>query len=105
MTGGRLYTPITSLPRHIAVIPDGNRRWAKHRGLPLSEGYREGAKRFLEIAEEIFNIGIPYYTFGAASEKNLTGRDKYEIDSIIDSLRDTLLQEIKYPRLIKNGVK
>lgn len=94
-----------NLPRHIAIIPDGNRRWAKHKRVSLLEGYREGARRFFEVAEEIFRIGIPYYTFGAASEKNLTGRDQYEIDSIISVLKDNLLQEIKYSRLAKNGVK
>lgn len=105
MTGEKLHTPITNLPRHIAIIPDGNRRWAKSKGLPLSEGYREGARRFIELAEEIFSVGIPYYTFGAASEKNLTGRNQYEVNSIISALKENLLQEIKYPRFVKNGVK
>lgn len=105
MTGEKSRTPTTSLPQHIAIIPDGNRRWAKRKRLPLSEGYREGAKRFFEIAEEIFDVGIPHYTFGAASEKNLTGRNQDEINSIISALKDNLLREIKSSSLAKRGVK
>lgn len=98
-------TPYNNLPQHIAIIPDGNRRWAKRKRVSLLEGYRKGAKRFFEVAEEVFKIGIPYYTFGAVSEKNLTDRDQYEINSIISALKDGLLQEINHSRLIKNGVK
>lgn len=105
MIGEKLHTPIANLPRHIAIIPDGNRRWAEHRGLSLLEGYQEGARRFFEIAEEVFNMGIPYYTFGAASKKNLTSRNQYEVDSIVSVLKNSLLQKIKYPHFTKNDVK
>ena len=43
-----------SLPQHVAIIPDGNRRWAKKRGLPGWEGHLEAAKRIEEIAKEEF---------------------------------------------------
>ena len=62
------------IPKHIAVIPDGNRRWAKKQGLPGHEGHVEGMKRFGDIAREALRLGVDYFTFWAASESNLKKR-------------------------------
>ena len=55
----------TVLPRHVAVIMDGNGRWAKKRGLSRSEGHIEGAKTFRKIGEYAGDLGIKHITFYA----------------------------------------
>ncbi|MDP3953270.1 MAG: polyprenyl diphosphate synthase [bacterium] len=68
-----------SLPLHVAVIIDGNRRWAKARGKLPWEGHAEGAKRVEEISKEAVDLGIKYTTFWGGSYNNLTKRTRKEI--------------------------
>ncbi|MBQ7687738.1 MAG: di-trans,poly-cis-decaprenylcistransferase [Clostridia bacterium] len=79
------------LPRHVAVIMDGNGRWAKQRGLPRSEGHKEGAKTFRRIGEYAGNIGIRHITFYAFSTENWS-RPEAEIKAIM-RLFGSYLQE------------
>ncbi|MBI4118808.1 MAG: di-trans,poly-cis-decaprenylcistransferase [Parcubacteria group bacterium] len=68
-----------NLPNHIAVIPDGNRRWAKARGLEPWLGHEHGAYAFKEIVKESFAQGIKYFTFWASSEDNIKKRNPLEV--------------------------
>ncbi len=77
------------LPKHIAIIMDGNGRWAKKRSLPRSAGHVTGAKTFKEIARYCNKIGLEYLTVYAFSTENWK-RPKDEIDSIMNLLRDYL---------------
>ncbi len=77
------------LPRHIAIIMDGNGRWAKKRHLPRSAGHVAGAKTFKEIARYCNRIGLEYLTVYAFSTENWK-RPKEEVDNIMDLLRDYL---------------
>ena len=63
------------LPRHVGIIPDGNRRWAKRRGLPPWKGHEEGVKRFEEIMDAAFDMGIEFLTFYGFSLKNFQRSD------------------------------
>lgn len=63
------------MPRHVAVIMDGNRRWAKQAGLLTSQGHEAGAKRLIEFAELCFKMGIDTVSAFAFSTENW-GRDK-----------------------------
>lgn len=78
-----------ALPRHIGIIMDGNGRWAKQRGLPRSQGHRQGAKVFREITAHCRKIGIEYLTVYAFSTENWK-RPQEEVDAIMDLLRDYL---------------
>lgn len=80
----------SSVPQHIAIIPDGNRRWAKGKGLEPWKGHEEGVKRFEEVSEAAFRSGASYFTFWAASESNLKSRPKLEISALV-YLMDTYL--------------
>lgn len=71
-----------NIPRHIAVIPDGNRRWAKQRGLPAWEGHRRGAKTFNKLLKWCKELGVRELTFWCASTENLE-RDKKEVDFLL----------------------
>ena len=77
------------LPRHIAIIMDGNGRWAKKRKLPRSAGHVAGAKAFKEIARYCNKIGIEYLTVYAFSTENWK-RPKDEVENIMNLLRDYL---------------
>jgi undecaprenyl diphosphate synthase len=71
----------TKQPLHIAIIPDGNRRWAKEKGLPTFEGHRRGAENTIKLSRHIRKIGIPTLTFWAFSTENWT-RTKDEVQAI-----------------------
>ncbi len=77
------------LPRHIAVIMDGNGRWAKKRGLPRSAGHAAGSRTFKTIARYANKIGIEYMTFYAFSTENWK-RPKEEVDALMNILREYL---------------
>lgn len=78
-----------SLPQHIAIIMDGNGRWAKKRGLPRSAGHAAGAKTFKQIARYCNRIGIKYLTVYAFSTENWK-RPETEVKGIMDLFRSYL---------------
>lgn len=94
----RKYT----LPRHIAVIMDGNGRWAKKRGATRVFGHRSAIKSVREITEESARLGIEYLTLYAFSTENW-GRPKAEVDALMELLVSSLKKELK--TLLKNNVK
>ncbi len=87
------------LPRHIAVIMDGNGRWAKHRNLPREEGHKAGAKSVQEVVETCARLGIEYLTLYAFSKENWK-RPKAEVSMLWKLLESYLKEEHKV--LIKN---
>ena len=83
-TAGERETP--GLPRHIAIILDGNGRWAKRRGLPRTAGHAVGAENFRKIATYCKNIGVDYLTVYAFSTENWK-RPEDEVKTIKRLLR------------------
>ena len=79
------------IPRHIAIIMDGNGRWARRRGLPRKAGHRFGAERFRQIATYCKDIGVEYLTVYAFSTENWQ-RPTDEVETIMELL-DQYLQE------------
>ena len=82
---------MSRLPRHIAIIMDGNGRWAKKRGLPRTAGHKVGAEVFRDIATYCQELGIEYLTIYAFSTENWK-RPKDEVD-VLMSLLEQYLQE------------
>ncbi len=78
-----------NIPQHIAVIMDGNGRWAKQRGLSRSFGHREGAKVVKKVIEEAYDLGVRYLTFFAFSSENWN-RPKEEVDELMKLYLDYL---------------
>lgn len=64
------YMTTSTLPRHIAIIADGNRRWAKNRGLPTFEGHRQGFENIKKLSKKAKNLGIQIITFWVFSTEN-----------------------------------
>ena len=83
----------TRLPRHIAIIMDGNGRWAKRRGLPRTAGHAAGAENFRTIATYCKEIGIEYLTVYAFSTENWK-RPAEEVSAIMGLLKKYLLEAI-----------
>lgn len=77
------------LPVHIAIIPDGNGRWAKKRGLPRNVGHREGANVFKKVAKYCNKLGIKYLTLYAFSTENWS-RPKPEVEGLMALLLEML---------------
>ena len=90
------------LPRHIAIIMDGNGRWAKARGLPRIAGHRRGAEAVRRTLTAATEIGIPYLTLFGFSSENWK-RPLAEVDDLMGLLRHYLRGEIA--ELHKNGVR
>ncbi len=82
-------TQNTVLPKHIAIIMDGNGRWAKRRSLPRSAGHAAGSKKFKDIARYCNKIGLKYLTVYAFSTENWK-RPKEEVDNIMKLFKEYL---------------
>ncbi len=89
---------MNNLPRHVALIPDGNRRWAKAKGLPTFEGHRRGFERVKELAEKVTDLGIPIFTVWAFSTENWK-RTKEEVNYLMGIyeqwINDNLVKALK----------
>ena len=81
------------LPRHVAIILDGNGRWAKRRGLPRTAGHRAGAENFRKIATYCRDIGLEYLTVYAFSTENWK-RPAEEVSAIMGLLKKYLIEAI-----------
>ena len=90
------------LPRHIAIIMDGNGRWAKQQGKPRVFGHKEGVKSVRETTEAAAEIGIEYLTLYAFSAENWN-RPKYEVNALMTLLVETLKKEVE--TLNKNNIR
>ena len=85
---------LAQLPQHIAIIMDGNGRWARRRHLPRSGGHAAGAETFRNIATYAKEIGLHYLTVYAFSTENWK-RPKDEVDAIMRLLRDYLDEALR----------
>ena len=90
------------LPRHIAIIMDGNGRWAKQHGKPRVYGHRNGVKAVRESTEAAAELGVEYLTLYAFSTENWN-RPKMEVNALMRLLVNTLHQEVS--TLNKNNIK
>lgn len=91
-----------SMPSHVAIIMDGNGRWAQKRGLPRVAGHRAGVKTVDKIMEDAVSIGIKVLTLYTFSSENWK-RPKYEVSALMELLYKNLLS--KKSKLIDNDVK
>ena len=90
------------LPRHVAIIMDGNGRWAKERRLPRIEGHRAGGKTVRMVVEECRRLGISYLTLFAFSSENWK-RPAAEVQALMKLFEQYLRSEQKL--LLQNGVR
>lgn len=77
------------MPRHIAIIMDGNRRWAKQKMLPVKLGHRQGAETLKKVVRHANKIGLEYITVYAFSTENWK-RSKEEVEALMSLLQNYL---------------
>ena len=92
----------SKLPNHIAIIMDGNGRWAKKKGLPRNLGHKNGAKSVKQVVEACAEINVKYLTLYTFSTENWN-RPKLEVELLMKLLITSLKKELK--TLIKNNIK
>jgi undecaprenyl diphosphate synthase len=93
---------VEKLPRHLAIIPDGNGRWAEERGLPREEGHRRGTEAVRGLVRCCHELGIPLLTLYAFSQENW-GRPRSEVESLMGLLEHYLRSEVD--ELMQHGVR
>ena len=91
-----------NVPQHIAIILDGNGRWAKSKGMPRNYGHAQGAKNVEKICEEAWRMGIKYLTVYAFSTENWS-RPQNEVDALMKLLRNYMKTCLK--TAAKNDMK
>jgi len=93
---------LSRLPRHIAIIMDGNGRWAKKQGLARMFGHRQGVETVHNITVAATELGVEYLTLYTFSTENWN-RPKEEVDALMSLLVDTIAKET--PTLMENNVR
>ncbi|MCX7911615.1 MAG: isoprenyl transferase [Dehalococcoidales bacterium] len=93
---------LTTLPRHVAFILDGNGRWAEKRGLSRLDGHRAGVKNIRRVLECLGRYGIPFVTFYAFSTENWN-RPAEEVNGLFELLAEVVAKESR--ELHKKGVR
>lgn len=91
-----------NVPQHVAIILDGNGRWAKSKGMPRNYGHAQGSKNVERICEEAWRMGIKYLTVYAFSTENWN-RPKSEVDALMKLLRNYMKTCLKTAQ--KNDMK
>jgi len=90
---------------HVALIPDGNRRWAKKRGLFPWQGHIEGAKNLERILEKAWEMEIPYFTFWGSSLDNILKRSKKEVKTFFSLYKKYFKKLLKEKKIFEGKVK
>lgn len=93
MTSDETNQTIGNFPRHVAIIMDGNGRWAKERGLPRVAGHQAGTENLRRIIRASAKLGIKYLTFYAFSTENWS-RPQAEVDGLMHILSDVIDKEM-----------
>jgi len=94
-----------NIPKHVAIIPDGNRRWAKKRNLQSWFGHQTGTKALEKILDKTQELKIPYFTFWGGSYDNLTKRPKTEINFLFKIYTNRFRKILEEERIHQNKVK
>ena len=93
---------IQSLPNHVAIIMDGNGRWARDHGWPRSQGHRAGTENIRRIIRRFTHFGVKYVTLFTFSTENWNRPDD-EVNALMELLSEVIVKEV--PRLHEEGVR
>ena len=90
------------VPRHVAIIMDGNGRWAKSRLMPRSFGHQQGVARMMDLMERAYELGVEYVTVYALSTENLK-RPQEELEGLYNLVRNRFVDGIR--KICEKGVR
>ena len=91
------------IPNHIAIIMDGNRRWARSKGLPELEGHKKGSDTLEKIVEEAAKLGVKTITVYALSTENIKERAKREVWGLFNLIKSSYHTKLK--KMMQKGVR
>jgi undecaprenyl diphosphate synthase len=94
-----------NIPTHVAIIPDGNRRWARKRGLNPWDGHEAGAKNLEKVLRENLDLGVKHVTFWGSSMDNLRKRPWKEKRALLDIYRRYFLKLVESEDIHNNQVR
>jgi len=92
------------IPKHIGLILDGNRRWARERDLPEIEGHKKGVEQIRPVVQRCVDHGVEHVTFWAFSTENWQRSDEF-VSGIMELFRQTLDRKDLFDELTKNGAE
>ena len=93
------------LPKHIVIIPDGNRRWAQKQGLAIFSGHEKGAAVTEGIIDAALELKIPYFTFWGSSLNNIEKRSKTEVKFLFKLFEKNFRKLLADEKIRKNGIR
>ena len=96
---------VKNIPKHVAIIPDGNRRWARKKGLKPWIGHQKGVNYFEKVLEKAIELKIPYLTFWGGSFDNLTKRARIELNFLFKVYTNQFKRMLNDERIHQNKVK
>ncbi|MDD1678798.1 MAG: polyprenyl diphosphate synthase [Methanomicrobiales archaeon] len=99
-----LRSQVTYVPRHIAIIQDGNRRFAKNRGMSRAEGHQAGADTTENLLEWAWDLGVRHITLYCFSTENFS-RDRKEIQELVELFKDRLQRVVEDRRVHQNQIR
>lgn len=94
-----------NIPKHVAIIPDGNRRWAKKKGLATFSGHEKGSDALEKIIEKALEMKIPYLTIWGSSLDNITKRSKSEVNYLFKIFEKEFEKIAEDKEIHKNKVR
>jgi undecaprenyl diphosphate synthase len=94
---------LKSVPKHIAIIMDGNRRWARQKGLPDIKGHEEGTEALEKVMEAAEDFGVETVTVYALSTENIKERAKREVKGLFELMKSGYHRKLK--KMMDRGVK
>ena len=94
-----------NIPKHIAIIPDGNRRWSRKKGLMPWIGHNASFKNFKEIFDASLDLGIPYLSFWISSQDNLKKRPSAEVKFLLNLFKKKFAELANDKQIHKNQVR
>ena len=90
------------IPHHVAIIMDGNRRWARQRRFDVLQGHSKGSDTLKNISKKAHEMGVSFLTVFAFSSENWR-RPKFEVDGLLKLMKRYLMQDLE--TLIKDNIK
>ena len=102
LPAGSAVMPGVAMPHHVAIIMDGNGRWAEQRGLPRTEGHRRGVEGVRAIVRHAGEMGLQYLTLFSFSSENW-GRPKHEVDALLTLMKLFIQRDLA--ELHQSGVR
>lgn len=94
-----------NLPKHLVIIPDGNRRWAKKKGMSPWQGHWEGAKTLEGILDTVDRLDIHCFSFWGASKDNILKRNKKEVAVLMELFKKYFNRLLKHKRIYEKGIR